>query len=128
MYRRNFIAIIAAVLTLGALAPAAHAQEPNMTAAELEDLLTGNTVEGQWDGVGYKSYFGPNGTTIYDPQDGDALTGRWRVNQQTGQFESFWDAVGWTSYSVLRTAAGYAWGRDGKTYPFAIVEGRTVAD
>jgi hypothetical protein len=69
-----------------------------------------------------------NGTTIYDPANGDAQVGKWRVDQKTGHYESFWDAIGWTSYAILRTDAGFAWERDGKTYPFDLVEGRQLLE
>jgi hypothetical protein len=132
MYRRTFVAAaataVAATLMMGFQPLALEAQETNMSVAELEQLLTGNTAEGIWDGVPYKSYFGPNGTTIYDPQNGDALIGRWRVDPVTGHFESFWDAIGWTSYAVVRTDSGYAWGRNGKVYPFAVTQGRSLAE
>lgn len=127
MFRRQIItaALALALVPMGAALPA---QEAVMSAEEVENLLTGNTAAGVWDGVPYKSYFGPNGTTIYDPADGDALVGKWRVNPKTGQFESFWAAVGWTAYSVLRTDRGLAWEVDGQTYPFELVEGRELAE
>jgi hypothetical protein len=128
MYRRFFIATACAALMLGATAPAPYAQDTQLSASELEQLLTGNTAEGVWDGIPYKSYFGPSGVAIYDPQNGDALTGKWRINPETGQYESFWDAVGWTAYDVIRTNEGYAWGKDGRTYPFAMIDGRNVSE
>ncbi|MEI4260501.1 hypothetical protein [Roseovarius sp. D0-M9] len=132
MFRRFFLATAATAVTaaflLGAQSRGLVAQETNMSVAELEQLLTGNTAEGVWDGVRYKSYFGPDGTTVYDPQDGDALTGKWRVNPDTGNFESFWDAVGWTPYAVLQTDSGYAWVRGGELYPFDVIEGRNLVE
>ncbi|MFX0545146.1 hypothetical protein ACEWPL_006330 [Roseovarius sp. S1116L3] len=126
MNRRHFISAAALALFIGAYTPL-HAQDTQLGASELAELFTRNTAEGVWDGMAYKSYFGPDGVTIYDPQDGDMLVGKWRINAETGEYESFWDAIGWTSYAVLRTQTGYAWRRNGKTYPFTLVEGRHVS-
>ncbi|MFD0859748.1 hypothetical protein [Roseovarius aquimarinus] len=131
MYRRNLAFTALAALAIGAAgitAAPAGAQEARLGAAELEALLTGNTAEGVWDGTPYKSYFAPNGVTVYDPANGEALMGKWRINPNTGDYESFWDAIGWTAYAVMRTEQGYAWGRDGKTYPFTITEGRALSE
>jgi hypothetical protein len=54
------------------------------------------------------------------------VAGKWRVNPETGQYDSFWDTIGWTAYTVLRTDHGFAWQRDGKTYPFAVRDGRRL--
>lgn len=128
MSRRFFIlAIAVCALVAGGADRAALAQDTALTAPEVQHLLSGNTAEGQWDGAHYKSYFDADGTTIYAPANDDPLRGKWRVNAQTGQYESFFDAVGWTGYTVLRTDAGFAWQHDGQSYPFSVVEGRDLA-
>ncbi len=126
--RRRFFLNAAAVcaLVLGNSAEFAFAQESNMSADEIVRLLSGNTAEGVWDGTAYKSYFAGDGTTVFAPANADALAGKWRVNSDNDQLESFFDAVGWTGYKVLRTDTGFAWFKDGKTYPFAVLEGRIM--
>ncbi|MCQ0091124.1 hypothetical protein [Roseovarius sp. M141] len=126
--RRRFFFNAAAlcVLALSSLGASAFAQETRMSADEIARLLSGNTVEGQWDGTAYKSYFAPDGTTIFVPANADPLTGKWRVNPESHQYESFFDAVGWTGYTVLHTDAGFAWVMDGKAYPFHVLEGRDL--
>lgn len=127
MIRRFFFnAAALCALALGSLGVPALAQETTMSADEIARLLTGNTAEGQWEGTAYKSYFAPDGTTIFVPANADALTGKWRVNEQSQELESFFDAVGWTGYAVRRTDAGFAWLRDGKAYQFFVVEGRDL--
>lgn len=127
MYRRTFIAITAAFL-LGVSGGVSTAQDTALSASEVEGLLTGNTAEGQWDGKSYRSYFGADGTTIFAPSKGETLTGKWRVNPETGQYDSFWDTIGWTAYTVLRTEDGYAWHKDDKSYPFSLLQGRRLGD
>ncbi|WP_324753136.1 hypothetical protein [Roseovarius sp. Pro17] len=129
MHRRLFTTIAATTaLLLGAAGTAAYAEGDTLSAPEVERLLTGNTAEGKWDGNSYRSYFGADGITIYQPQTGERLTGKWRVDEGTGLYESFWDTVGWTAYAVMRTDEGFAWSLDGKTYPFAMLEGRNLRD
>lgn len=126
MFRRHFITI-ATTLAL-AMPTVLGAQDNALGAREVSELLSGNTAIGQWEGVQYRSYFGADGTTIYDPQNDEAQIGKWRVNRETGRYESFWDAIGWTAYAVLRTEDGFAWERKGQTYPFDVVEGRQLRD
>ena len=59
--RRDAMAIrTAAGLSLAAWPAApAGAGERKLSAAEIEEALTGNTVEGLWAGRPYKSYFDP---------------------------------------------------------------------
>lgn len=127
MNRRFFInAASLCTLALGSSAAFALAQDNTMSADEVARLLLGNTIEGQWEGVTYRSYFAPDGTTIYMPANADPLAGKWRVNADSQEYETFFDAVGWTGYTVLHTDAGFAWIKDGKTYPFSVLEGRAL--
>lgn len=115
-------ATTSAILLLGSTA---MAEDVQMSASEVTHLLSGNSAQGTWGNMSYRSYFDTNGMTIYAPQNGEQQIGKWRVTPD-GQYEAFWDAVGWTSYTVLRTDAGYAWKLDGKTYPFTVLEGRVL--
>ncbi|WP_113911122.1 hypothetical protein [Roseovarius dicentrarchi] len=127
MRRRFFLtatAICGFALT-GFTAPAL-AQDAQMTADEITRLLSGNTAEGVWDGTTYKSYFADDGTTIFAPANSDTLTGKWRVNPDSQEYESFFDAIGWTGYNIMRTDGGFAWVKDGKAYPFYVLEGRAL--
>lgn len=125
MRRRLFITAACALL-LATFGSPGHAEDAKMSADEIEHLLTGNTAEGTWDGTAYKSYFAPDGTTIYVPTNADPMDGKWRINAESGQYESFFAAVGWTGYTVLRTDTGFAWMHDGTAYPFSVVEGRDL--
>ena len=129
MHSRIFSSRIVAAATTSAallLGCAALAEDVQLSAPEVEHLLSGNSAQGTWDSVAYISYFGTDGVTVYAPQNGEQQVGKWRVAPDTGQYEAFWDAVGWTSYTVLRTDTGFAWKLDGKTYPFTVLEGRAL--
>lgn len=128
MTRRIFTACFSATFALGLATAPAAAQDGPLTGSDIERLLTGNTAEGTWDGASYKSYFDPNGVTIYDAQNADPQEGRWRVNEATDKYESFFEAVGWTEYTVLSTDTGYAWKRNGNAQPFDVVEGNSLGE
>ncbi len=122
--RRSYLVAAAAALLL---APGiAHAQEIRLTAPEITALLTGNTIVGDWDGAPYKSYFAPDGMTIYLPEGGSPEQGKWRVNQANDEYQSWWEHTGWTSYSIVRTADGLAWAYGNARQKFTVQNGRTI--
>ena len=49
-----------------------------LSAEEVAELLTGNTITGTWSGSGYDQYFADNGLTVYIPANGRIEHGRWR--------------------------------------------------
>jgi len=122
LFRRSFLGLAAAAL----LALPAGAGEEKLTAAEIEVLLAGNTIAGDWSGK-YRQYYAADGATMYYPEGGTPDPGKWRVNADTDQYESWWETTGWVGYDILRAGEGYLW-RDssGKTYPFTVMEGRQV--
>lgn len=122
--RRSFLVATAAAL----LAPpgTAHAQETRLTAPEITALLTGNTITGDWSGARYKSYFAPDGVTIYLPEGGSPQQGKWRVNLVNDEYQSWWEHSGWTSYGIVRTADGLAWAYGDTRQPFTVQNGRTI--
>jgi len=124
VFRRTFIAGVA----LATLTATGAASEEKMTAAEILALLNGNTIIGSWSGTAYRSYYGDGGLTIYAPEGGQPERGRWRVNEETDQYESWWEHSGWTPYSVVRTDdGGYAWLHSGELQPFSVLEGRQIS-
>ncbi|MAO26226.1 hypothetical protein KO491_04155 [Roseovarius nubinhibens] len=123
MFRRYFMAGCALLLA-GA---SAGASETALNGQEVYQLLRGNTASGLWQGTPYKSYFDPNGATLYMPQTGEPALGKWRINPDTGQYESWWEHVGWTSYTVVRTDTGLAWVHEGQNHAFTIESGRQLS-
>jgi len=53
------------------------AQERRLNAAEIEDKLIGNTIQGLWDGQPYKQFFDASGNTIYVEDGRQPSMGRW---------------------------------------------------
>lgn len=116
---------VAAIAGLALLSLPAVAEEI-VKAYEIETLLSGNTITGTWSGSEYTQYFDPNGITVYIPEGRQPDLGRWRVNSQTDQYESWWEQTGWTPYTVIRTNAGYAWKRENGSEPFTVQQGKQI--
>jgi len=124
MKRRIFMGLL---LSLPALGTAAQAAQEKLTAPEIEALLSGNTIVGAWSGASYRQYYGPDGTTLYDPEEGRADEGRWRTDPETNEYESWWRSTGWTPYALVRTEEGrYAWVNGDRLEPFEVVPGRQI--
>lgn len=100
--------------------------EEIVPAEEIESLLSGNTITGTWSGTQYTQYFDANGVTVYIPEGRQPDMGRWRVNADTDQYESWWEQTGWTPYTVIRTQDGYAWKREKGAEPFTVKKGKQI--
>ncbi len=125
MERRVFIgSVLASSLVGGAPAMAAAVK---LSAAEIEALLSGNTIVGTWSGTSYRQYYAPDGTTLYVPEGGRADEGRWRTNPDTNDYESWWRSTGWTPYALVRLEGGdYAWVNGDRHEPFRVIAGRQL--
>lgn len=125
MRRRCFIAAIMAA-TLGPCLSVAAAPAP-ITADEIAALLTGNTIVGTWSDTRYRQYFDANGTTAYVTDGGRADEGRWRVNPDTNEYESWWRSTGWTPYLLVHTdEGGYAWVNGDRLETFEVLQGKHI--
>lgn len=118
------------VLTLAALtltAAAATAEPVDLTASEIETLLSGNTTVGDWSGTPYRQYYDPAGSTAYKPKGGAVDYGRWRTNSKTNKYESHWERSGWSAYGVMRDGDTLFWVESsGKKQPFVVEAGNTL--
>ena len=127
--RRTFLALALAICGTGAsasddsTAPEWPAEAAQLSADLITALLSGNTAVGDWSGTPYRQYFAANGRTVYLPAGGRPDQGRWRVNAETDQYESWWQNSDWTGYTIIETGNGYAWVSRGKLHAFTIVEG-----
>lgn len=125
MRRRCFIvAVLATMLAPGLPVAAAPT---SATAEEIASLLTGNTIVGTWSGTRYRQYFDANGTTTYSTEGGRSDDGRWRVNPDTNEYESWWRSTGWTPYLLVHTDdGGYAWVNGDRLEPFDVLTGKQI--
>ncbi len=113
-------------MALMALVLPARAEPVSLTAEEVTALLTGNTAVGEWSGTPYRQYFAADGTTIYHAEGAPPDTGQWRVNAETGAYESLWRSGGWSGYDVARDGDQYLWivHGSGDAQTFTVFEGR----
>ncbi|WP_306113140.1 MULTISPECIES: hypothetical protein [unclassified Roseovarius] len=133
MLRRGFIKLATVTLTAAAalVVPAGAQQTASgeagtvqATAAQIQHLLSGNTIKGSWSGADYTQYFDQSGFTVYIEAGRPPSRGKWRVREDTDQYDSWWENTGWTPYTVMMTNDGYAWVNRGELEPFEILEGK----
>ncbi len=105
-----FFAVLLPSLVLLIAASNGQAQDlKNLTAQEIETLLTGNTAVGKWDGTDYRQFFAEDGNTIYAQKGSRSSSGRWRVNRSKNVYESWWQRSDWSGYPVATDGNLYYW-------------------
>lgn len=104
----------------------ARADGEKLSAAEVMSLLNGNTAIGDWRGRPYRQYFAADGTTVYMAEGSPPSPGRWKVDETSGDYCSWWERSGWGCYGVERDGSDYVWTLPNDDYrgPFTVVEGR----
>ena len=118
---------ISALFYMFAFVAAAQAEPVSVPAAEIRALLNGNTVHGTWSGEEYKQYFDPSGSTIYAPRKSQSTAGKWRVNDKTDQYESWWERSGWSAYGIAREDGQLFWiSRGLSPQPFKVLPGQQL--
>lgn len=109
---------------------AAIADKKTLTAAEIKELLTGNTAVGTWIDHEYRQYFGADGSTIYAQKNTRSSVGRWRTNSARNHYESWWERIEWgAGYSIVLEEDVYYWvSSTGTTEPqaFTMVPGQQL--
>lgn len=127
--RRAVLAQLCAAGLGLAVAPAARADARRLTAAEIEQALSGNTIEGQWAGRPYKQHFAADGTTVYVETGRPPSTGRWKADAGQDAYCSWWEVSGWACYQVLDggpdTIIWVAPG-SGDRYPATVLPGKQL--
>ena len=120
---KTAIALSASVLMMSS----ACAEPAAVTAAEIKTMLSGNSIEGTWSGDEYRQYFSASGSTTYSQRDARKTVGKWRVNEQTNKYESWWERAGWSGYGVIRDGEQLFWTSSGlEPQPFKLIEGQHV--
>ena len=98
------------VLLFMSVSTLASADEKTLTAAEIKELLSGNTAIGRWVDHNYRQYFGKDGSTIYAQENSRSSTGRWRTNGTSNHYESWWEQSDWgAGYSIVLKGGVYYW-------------------
>jgi hypothetical protein len=96
--------LLATLLATGLVAvwPAAFslAQERKLNAAEIEDKLIGNTIQGLWDGQPYRQFFDASGNTVYVEDGRLPSMGRWKADAEKDVYCSWWEGRS-ACYEVL---------------------------
>lgn len=131
MFRRGFIALaLAAAVALPGHAAddtAEGADVIQLSAGQINALLSGNTIKGTWGRATYTQYFDASGFTVYIEDGRPPSRGKWRVKEDTNQYDSWWENTGWTPYTVMMTNTGYAWVNRGTLEPFTVLAGKQAS-
>ena len=98
------------LLVLAGSNSSVHADQlKKLSAQEIQNLLSGKTAIGQWDGKNYRQYFREDGITIYAQQGSRSSRGKWRVDTTENTYQSLWEVGGWTSYPVASDGQTLYW-------------------
>jgi len=122
MIRRAFL------IGLLTLALPAHAQSVKLKAHEIDALLSGNTAIGTWDGIAYRQYFAPDGTTIFAQDNARSTRGEWRIDADKDEYQSLWPRdANWEGWFVMEWAGTFYWvSKKTPPTPFKLVEGEQL--
>ncbi len=93
--------LLHACVVVAFLSAPVGAEDRKLTAAEIEQVLAGNTIEGLWAGRPYKQYFSETGKTIYVEEGRQPSMGRWQADAEKEAYCSWWEMSGWSCYEVL---------------------------
>ena len=119
--RRTLLASAMALLGAPALA-----QAVKLKPHEIEVLLSGNTAVGVWEGVNYRQYFDPDGSTIFAQEGARSTRGEWRIDGE--EYQSIWPGdTDWEGWFVMEFAGDFYW--VSKSTPptvFTVLEGEQL--
>lgn len=120
--------VVAAFVTM--TGTAAMAQSVKLKAHEIAALLAGNTATGDWEGIRYRQYFAADGTTIFASDGTRSTLGKWRVDVDRDEYQSFWPAdAGWEGWYVMEYAGDYYWvSKSTPPTPFEVLEGQRLTE
>ena len=122
----SYVALCLTLLVAGDVG--AVADEKKLSAHEIVQALLGNTVEGRWAETAYRSYFAPDGTSVYQPEGQPPEASKWRVDGEADRYCAHRETSGWSCYDVYRAGDTIIW-RDpaaGTRYPSALLQGRQL--
>ena len=132
MLRHKILDFVRPVLAVAFLVAGsmAHAQSVKLQAHEIDALLSGNTVVGQWEGAKYAQYFDPDGHTIYAQDGSRSARGQWRTDPEQDEFQSIWPSdAEWQGWFVMEFGGDFYW--VSKSTPptlFEVLDGLKLVD
>ncbi|MFK7940033.1 MAG: hypothetical protein AB8B82_11680 [Roseovarius sp.] len=126
MNRRLLLTTVMATLALPGWAMD-RSDTVQLTADQITEILSGNTITGTWSGTSNTQYFAAGGMTMYLADGRPADQGRWRANADLNTYESWWQMTNWVGYKVMMTNEGYAWANGDTLEPFEVLEGKQVS-
>lgn len=81
--KRTILAFGVALIAGGILASdPASAAKMKLSGSEIVRLLSGNSVQGEWNGSTFQGYFAPNGTAYFQNEGGDMQVGHWSAHEK----------------------------------------------
>ena len=109
-------------------ATGAAAQSVKLTAAEITQLLQGNTAIGIWAGANYRQFFDADGTTIYAQEGSRSARGEWRIDTDRDEYQSIWARdADWEGWFVMEYLGTYFWvSKSTPPTPFRVVVGQQL--
>jgi hypothetical protein len=118
-------ALLLALLIADARLPARAQDLVPLTGAEIATLLAGNSIEGTWGPSHFRSYFAPDGATLYQPQGQQPEEGHWKVVGD--QYCSVADQ-GDACFNLYRDGENLVWEDpgSGKRFPSNVIQGKAV--
>lgn len=118
----------ALIFSLNMIMKVAQAEPERLSAAEIAEALSGNTVDGLWGSTRYRSYFAADGTTLYQPEGRAPDRGKWRADAARDRYCSGWERSGWGCYDVYRDGDTIIWGIPGTDtrYPSILLQGNRL--
>jgi len=120
------LAPLSAIAFVAAGASIGHAAERKLTGPEIAALFAGNSVEGMWGTKHYRSYFGTDGSTLYQAVGEPQQAGRWRASET--QYCSKWEMGGESCYDIFQDGDRVIWSapESGHRYESTLIEGKAV--
>ena len=97
------------IMIIATMMSRADAGPKQLIAAEIIAVLTGNTLVGNWDGIAYRQYFGPDGQIIYATLGGRPVNGAWHVNDTDQLCERVPPNTSERCYVMLRAGITIFW-------------------
>lgn len=122
--------LLGAALFVAIFTGPVQAQSVKLLASEIEILLSGNTAVGMWDGIAYRQYFAPDGSTIFAQNGARSALGQWRVDLSADTFQSLWPGdADWEGWFVMEFAGDWYWvSKTTPPVPFEMLDGQQVLE